>query len=131
MTRKEPPGRLEETMTKPAVGAPRAPDLRWLCLVVSGTRGVSIIPVPRAETVVVGRSVEAEVVIADDSVSRRHARLHLGDPLEQAARRLAGIVWTSPDRVFLAQLAEHLGVVQTDEQIRRLEYVLQGRPEDW
>jgi hypothetical protein len=56
---------------------------------------------------------------------------HLGDPLEQAARRLAGIVWTSPDRVFLAQLAEHLGVVQTDEQIRRLEYVLQGRPEDW
>src|SRR6478672_2298807 len=30
---------------------------------------------------------------------------HLGDPLEQAAERLAGIVWTSPDPIFLAQLA--------------------------
>src|SRR5437867_1737428 len=33
---------------------------------------------------------------------------HQGDPLERAAERLADIVWTSPDRVFLAQLAAHL-----------------------
>jgi hypothetical protein len=55
---------------------------------------------------------------------------HLGDPLERAADRLAGIVWTSPDRSFLAQLAAHLGLNYTEDRIRLLEYTLQGRPQD-
>src|ERR1700722_5529294 len=42
---------------------------------------------------------------------------HLGDPLEAAAARLAKIVWTSPDRIFLQQLAEHLGVDWTEESL--------------
>ena len=52
---------------------------------------------------------------------------HLGDPLERAAERLAEIVWTSPDRIFLAQLAEHLGESCTDHKLRQLEFTLQGR----
>jgi hypothetical protein len=55
---------------------------------------------------------------------------HLGEPLESAAARLAKIVWTSPDRLFLRQLAEHLGEEWTEEGLRRLEYMLQGRPDD-
>jgi dual specificity phosphatase 12 len=55
---------------------------------------------------------------------------HLGDPLERAAARLAGIVWTAPDRTFLEQLAEHLGETRADGTLRRIEYLLQGRPEE-
>jgi hypothetical protein len=52
---------------------------------------------------------------------------HLGDPLERAAHRLAGLVWTAPDRIFLTQLAEHLGEPCDEDTLRRLEDVLQGR----
>ena len=55
---------------------------------------------------------------------------HLGDPLETAAARIAKIVWTSPDRLFLRQLAEHLGEDWTEERLREVEYTLQGRPFD-
>jgi Dual specificity phosphatase, catalytic domain len=55
---------------------------------------------------------------------------HLGDPLDRAVERLAGIVWTSPDRIFLAQLAEHLGLSYPDRKLRLLEYTLQGRAAD-
>jgi hypothetical protein len=55
---------------------------------------------------------------------------HLGDPLDRAAERLAGIVWTSPDRLFLAQLADHLGLSYSDHKLRWLEYTLQGRAAD-
>ena len=49
---------------------------------------------------------------------------------KRAAERLAGIVWTSPDRLFLAQLAEHLGLSYSDHKLRLLEYTLQGRAAD-
>jgi hypothetical protein len=52
---------------------------------------------------------------------------HLGDPLERAAERLAAIVWTSPDRIFLSQIAEHLGRTVSERKLRLLEYTLQGR----
>jgi atypical dual specificity phosphatase len=52
---------------------------------------------------------------------------HLGDTLDRAAERLARVVWTAPDRIFLQQLAEHLGVACSDRTLRRLENVLQGR----
>jgi predicted protein tyrosine phosphatase len=55
---------------------------------------------------------------------------HLGNPLERAAQRLAKIVWTAPDRIFLAQLAEHLGLRYTEQKLRLLEDTLQGRSED-
>jgi protein-tyrosine phosphatase len=53
---------------------------------------------------------------------------HLGDPLPHAAARLAKLVWTAPDRIFLEQLAEHLGEEWTEESLREVEYTLQGRP---
>jgi protein-tyrosine phosphatase len=52
---------------------------------------------------------------------------HLGDTLEKAAERLAAIVWTSPDRMFLAQIAEHHGREVSERKLRLLEYTLQGR----
>jgi Dual specificity phosphatase, catalytic domain len=55
---------------------------------------------------------------------------HLGEPLDRAAERLAKIVWTSPDRVFLAQLAEHLGLDYPEDKLRQIEYTLQSRPAD-
>jgi protein-tyrosine phosphatase len=53
---------------------------------------------------------------------------HLGEPLHRAADRLAKIVWTAPDRIFLQQLAEHLGEEWTEDSLREVEYTLQGRP---
>jgi hypothetical protein len=52
---------------------------------------------------------------------------HLGDTLEKAAERLAAIVWTSPDQIFLAQIAEHLGRTVSERKLRLIEYTLQGR----
>lgn len=48
-----------------------------MALVVSSTSGVRVLSVPRSQDVIVGRDDECDVVIADDSVSRRHARLSL------------------------------------------------------
>jgi protein-tyrosine phosphatase len=53
---------------------------------------------------------------------------HLGEPLRQAAVRLAKRVWTAPDGIFLQQLAKHLEEELTGEGLRELENILQGRP---
>jgi hypothetical protein len=51
---------------------------------------------------------------------------HLGDTLERAARRLGEVVWTDPDRLFLAQLAAHLGVACTEADLEQLALALRG-----
>jgi len=53
---------------------------------------------------------------------------HLGHQLEEAARQLGTIVWTDPDRLFLGQLVEHLGLVRSEEDLRALSCLLHGRP---
>ena len=52
---------------------------------------------------------------------------HQGDTLEQAASRLAAIVWTSPDVTFLQQLARFLAVDRPVEDFDRLGDILVGR----
>ncbi len=53
-----------------------------LRLIVSSASGVSVMPLPSKRLVVIGRSSEADLVVEDPSVSRRHAGLELGDPIE-------------------------------------------------
>jgi hypothetical protein len=53
---------------------------------------------------------------------------HQGEPLDRAAIRLAEVVWTNPDLLFLRQLVDHLGVEYSDAYLERLACVLQGRP---
>lgn len=50
-------------------------------LVFLAQSGVITRPLPRSGSVVLGRDEDADVCIPDPSVSRKHARLHLGPPL--------------------------------------------------
>lgn len=52
---------------------------------------------------------------------------HLGDPIEQAARKLAAAAWTDPDLLFLRQISEHRGEELSGDDLERLSRVLQGR----
>jgi two-component system response regulator AtoC len=52
-----------------------------LAIVVSSARGMQRKPLENGTAVVVGREPECDVVIDDESVSRRHARLVIGDPM--------------------------------------------------
>src|SRR5262249_17011772 len=54
---------------------------------------------------------------------------HLGDPLEEAARKLGAVVWCDPDVLHLEQLARHLGLEYAEPELLRLSCVLQGRKE--
>src|SRR5689334_9803969 len=53
-----------------------------LCLHVILDKSVTTYALPATGPVVLGRSSDADVRIADPSVSRRHAILHVGDRLE-------------------------------------------------
>ena len=52
---------------------------------------------------------------------------HQGDTLEEAARRLAAIVWTSPDVTFLKQLVRSQALEYRIEQYELLSDILVGR----
>jgi hypothetical protein len=52
---------------------------------------------------------------------------HLGDTLEQAARRLGAIAWCDPDLLHLRQIAEHRGEELPEGGLERLSRLLQGR----
>jgi hypothetical protein len=54
---------------------------------------------------------------------------HLGEPLLEAARRLARIIHTGPDPIFLHQLACHFGAPCDEDELERLELILLGREE--
>jgi two-component system, NtrC family, response regulator AtoC len=60
-----------------------------LCLLVSSASGVAVVPLAGESSLLLGRSDDCDVVIEDDSVSRRHARLTLGEAptLEDLASR--------------------------------------------
>jgi len=55
---------------------------------------------------------------------------HLGDPLDKAAERLGGIVWTDPDSMFLEQLARHHSLAWDEYVMQKVALTLQGRIED-
>jgi two-component system response regulator AtoC len=69
---KQPPIQGDEDET-----AERAPG-EGLALLVSTRAGVSVVRLGEARAVVLGRGTECDVVIDDESVSRRHAVLRLG-----------------------------------------------------
>lgn len=48
-----------------------------LFVVVSSAAGVAVVPMPARTRIVIGRSPECDLVIDDESVSRRHAVLGL------------------------------------------------------
>jgi two-component system response regulator AtoC len=50
-------------------------------VLVSSASGVVTVPLPAARRVIIGRGSDCDVVIEDDSVSRRHAAIHVGPPL--------------------------------------------------
>jgi DNA-binding NtrC family response regulator len=49
--------------------------------VINTTAGGWVLPLPEKEQMIVGRSAECDVTIADPSVSRRHLRVFVGDEL--------------------------------------------------
>jgi atypical dual specificity phosphatase len=53
--------------------------------------------------------------------------LHQGDTLEDAARRLAALVWTCPDRTFLEQLGRFRALEQQIHDFEKLGDILCGR----
>ncbi len=73
-------------MRKPPVDAtkPRTADQRpgdALVMLISGERGVSIVSVPRAARVTIGRAPDSGVIVDEDSVSRCHAALDTRGPI--------------------------------------------------
>ena len=72
-----PPSEVTEPVPEPDAD-------RGLCLLVVGGPGGAIVkhPLPPSGTVVIGRSTDADVVIRETWISRRHAALHLGATLE-------------------------------------------------
>ena len=56
------------------------PDASGCALVISGPAGVISRPLPMSGSAIVGRELPADIVVADDSVSRRHACIHGGSP---------------------------------------------------
>ena len=60
--------------TKPTADARLRSEGLWLIL--SSESGVRAMPMPEMPRVVIGRGSECDVIIEDDSVSRRHAILH-------------------------------------------------------
>jgi DNA-binding NtrC family response regulator len=59
--------------------AEKSPD-DGLALLVSKRAGVSVMRLGESRAVVIGRAAECDVVVEDESVSRRHAVLRLGAP---------------------------------------------------
>jgi DNA-binding NtrC family response regulator len=64
--------------TKSVASSVYPADAEAFCLVVSGTSGVATVPLSGRDSFVLGRAAECDVVIADDSVSRKHAILRIG-----------------------------------------------------
>jgi DNA-binding NtrC family response regulator len=62
----------------PGAGPPASERLE---LLISIAAQIAICPLPAAGSVTIGRSEENDVRVDDASVSRRHARLHIGPPL--------------------------------------------------
>jgi two-component system response regulator AtoC len=57
------------------------PQEHGFSILVSCASGVSAVRLPDAPEIVLGRTDEADVVVSDPSVSRRHALLRLGDSM--------------------------------------------------
>jgi transcriptional regulator with PAS, ATPase and Fis domain len=58
---------------------PAGSDPRDLCLLLSYAEGVSVAALGAGSEVVLGRGTNSDVVVPDDSVSRRHARLSVSE----------------------------------------------------
>ncbi|HEV8324393.1 MAG TPA: sigma 54-interacting transcriptional regulator [Myxococcota bacterium] len=75
------PTRRDSNLTtlRHAPAAPAAPGSHYLLVIADGV--VSTHLLPESGTITIGRAQECEVRIDDPSISRKHARLHLGPPL--------------------------------------------------
>src|SRR5438132_11108158 len=77
MTRKRAPLGPSDPTAKRSRRATGEPDA--LCLLVSTAAGVSVAPIGDRRELVLGRGDDVDVIVADDSVSRRHAKLRVVD----------------------------------------------------
>src|SRR5262245_922441 len=57
-----------------------AERMQHLELIISAQSGVASVPLPPGDRLVIGRDAGCDIVIGDESVSRRHAALHAADP---------------------------------------------------
>jgi two-component system response regulator AtoC len=57
-------------------------DGKRLELLVSAADGVRLVPLLKGTSPVIGRTTDADIVVSDPSISRRHARLHIGSKIE-------------------------------------------------
>jgi pSer/pThr/pTyr-binding forkhead associated (FHA) protein len=73
------PARPSDAPTRALGDTSGGVDSRDLCLLLSYADGVSVIGLGERKELVLGRAATCDVVVPDDSVSRRHARLVVGD----------------------------------------------------
>ncbi len=57
-------------------------DGKRLELLISAADGVRLVPLLKGTSPVIGRTGDADIVVSDPSISRRHARLHIGSKIE-------------------------------------------------
>jgi DNA-binding NtrC family response regulator len=81
MARERPPEETTLRATRTTVAVEAQAEVGELCLHVVLDKHVATYPLPPHGQLVIGRGAEADVRIADPSVSRRHAILHVGPPM--------------------------------------------------
>jgi two-component system, NtrC family, response regulator AtoC len=81
VARPRPPEETTLRATRTTTAVEAGAEAGELCLHVVLDKHVATHPLPREGQLVIGRGAEAEVRIADPSVSRRHAILHVGPPM--------------------------------------------------
>jgi two-component system, NtrC family, response regulator AtoC len=81
VARPRPPEETTLRATRTTVAVETGAEVGELCLHVVLDKHVATYPLPLHGQLVIGRGAEADVRIADPSVSRRHAILHIGPPM--------------------------------------------------
>ncbi len=100
--RRNPPAKKEKTATVTRPTRPSARDRKAYLLVIAGPDTGQIIRLRTEAPLVIGRSKHADIVLSDDGVSRRHAKILVHE-----------------DRAILEDMKSHNGTFVGEQQVAR------------